>query len=198
MAPSMPELESKQPQLRAALARLSLRRVASELPSKSEKIRAHIWSALLDAVDDAGPLGWVPYTFDVALTSALLQELGDEGAEAFIGRIAELALNSPLFRPIVEGSLRIFGPSHGMVVRLGPQLWPLLCRNVLDMRVERLTESTVVTGENACDALLQNASAQFLLRAQSAALFRLSGVKATGSSVVVNRPARRVMVTLVG
>lgn len=194
----MPEADSTRPLLRAALARMSLRRIASEHPTKAERIRAIVGSALCEAVDDAGPLGWVPYTFDVLLTKALLETLGNEGAEAFIGGMTEVALSGPLFRPIVEGSLRVFGPSHGMVVRLGPQLWPLVCRNVLEMRVERLTECTVVTGENACDEILQHASAQFLLRAQATALFRLSGVKAKSSSVVVNRPARRVVVTVVG
>ena len=194
----MPELESKPPQLRAVLARLSLRRVASEHPSKAEKIRAYVGSALCEAVDDAGPLGWVPYAFDVKLTAALLQELGEVGAETFVNGMTEVALSSPLFRPLVEGSLRIFGPTHGMVVRLGPQLCSLVYRNVLEMRVERLTQSTVVTCENACPELLEHASAQFLLRAQSVALFCLSGVKAESSTVLVNRPARRGIVTLVG
>ena len=192
----MPDPERAPPLLRAVFARLSLRRIASEHPAQAERIRAHVGEALHNAVDDAGPLGWVPYAFDVRLTAGLLQELGESGAEAFVGGITEAALNSPVFRPIVEGSLRVFGPSHGMVVRLGPQLWPLLCRNVLEMRVERLADCTVVTGENACDALLEHKPAQFLLRAQSAALFRLSGVHPKSSTVVVNRPARRVVVTV--
>lgn len=107
-------------------------------------MRAQVGSALCEAVDEAGPLGWVPYAFDVALTAALLHELGPEATEAFIGGMSEAALNSPLFRPIVEGSLRVFGPSHGMVVRLGAQLWPLMCRNVLDIHIERLAGCTVV------------------------------------------------------
>ena len=194
----MPDPESNPPLLRAALARLSLRRIVSEHPAKADRIRAHVGAALCEAVEDAGPLGWVPYSFDVALTQGLLQELGESGAEAFIGGMTEVALNTPLFRPIVEGSLRLFGPSHGLVVRLGPQLWPLMCRHVLDLRVERLADSTVVMGEHACDALLHHTSAQFLLRVQAASLFRLSGVKPKSATVVVNRPARRVVVTVVG
>ena len=192
----MADTNTATPLLRAALARLSLRRIASEHPAQAERMRARVGSALCEAVDEAGPLGWVPYSFDVALTAALLQELGPEGTEAFIGGMSEVALNSPIFRPIVEGSLRVFGPSHGMVVRLGAQLWPLMCRNVLDIHIERLTDCTVVTGENACDELLQHASAQFLFRVQAASLFRLSGVKAKSASLVVNRPARRVLVTV--
>jgi hypothetical protein len=194
----MPDPESTRPMLRAALARLSLRRIASEHPTKAERIRAHVGQALCDAVDEAGPLGWVPYSFDVALTKGLLEELGESGAEAFIGGMTEVALTQPLFRPIVEGSLRLFGPSHGLVVRLGHQIWPLVCRNVVDLRVERLADSTVVMGERACDELLQHTSAQFLLRVQCASLFRLSGVKARSAMLAVNRPARRVVVTVVG
>ena len=192
----MANTESTTPLLRAALARLWLRRIASEHPAHAERVRAQVGSALCEAVDEAGPLGWVPYAFDVALTAALLEELGPVGAEEFIGGIAEVAMNSPLFRPIVEGSLRVFGPSHGMVVRLGAQLWPLMCRNVLDIHIQRFSDCTVVTGEKACDALLQHASAQLLFRLQAASLFRLSGVKAKSVSLVVNRPARRVVVTL--
>ena len=184
--------------MRAALARLLLRRVASEHPAKAERILAHIGSALSEAIDDAGPLGWVPYSFDVSLTQGLLEALGEAGAEEFIGGMTEVALNSPTLRPIVEGSLRLFGPSHGMVVRLGPQIWPLMCRNVVDLRVERLTDSTVVVGDNACDELLQQTAAQFLLRVQAASMFRLSGVRAKSATMVVNRPARRVVVTIVG
>ncbi len=140
----------------------------------------------------------MPYSFDVSLTQGLLEALGEAGAEEFIGGMTEVALNTPLLRPIVEGSLRLFGPSHGMVVRLGPQIWPLMCRNVVDLHAERHSDSTVVVGDNACDELLQHTSAQFLLRVQCTSLFRLSGVRAKSTKVVVNRPARRVVVTVVG
>ena len=103
-------------------------RAHKQSPALAEHLRRKLGPELREAFDDAALIGWLPYSVDVKMAEGVMEREGTEGLRSFVMGNVEEAKKAPVFRPIIDGSLRLFGASPTTILRIAPKLWGLHIR----------------------------------------------------------------------
>ena len=119
---------SEQPQYRVAMCRMTLSRLRA-LP-QAQEILARVDPAALEAIEDGGPLAWVPTpTFD-QLTDAMFDVLGQEAFREFFAAQVNGWADSKLFGPLLGSARRIFGAGPRGRLKWVGRAWMMITRNM--------------------------------------------------------------------
>jgi hypothetical protein len=119
---------SDAPSVRAGFMRMFLAAV-DELPAADAvRIRGLVTAEHLRAVEEAPLVGWVPAAANFAMTAAVVEVLGMDGAKTFFRGLFRQVWKAPFFRAVVEGVARLMGADPGAYFKHLPRSYPILFR----------------------------------------------------------------------
>ena len=173
-------------------------RARKQSPALAEHLRHKLGPELREAFDDAGLIGWLPYAVDVKMAEGVMEKEGPDGLRAFVMGNVEEAQKAPVFRPIIDGSLRLFGASPTTILRIAPKLWGLAYQDVLTLEVrgDATDRDYTFSALGVCDEMLHSRAAQIVLRAQCHLAFQLLGTAGEVSMPKVDARQRAIDVTI--
>ncbi len=105
----------------------------------AQAIHAHVSPGTLRTIADASGIDWLPIEVSVELRRAVNAVLPAPEFDAFFRGSFGKALQTPVFRAIVESTIAIFGMDPASWTRLMPTGWALLFRNCGAWKADRLT-----------------------------------------------------------
>src|SRR5688572_29802919 len=111
---------------------------------RAREILAGVDPAALDSVRAAARTAWLPVAYDVALSRAAHRALGREAYWDLATRSVAAMVESPLIRPILEGFVRVFGPTPHSGFSLVPRAIQQVYRHHGRLEVDREGDSTAV------------------------------------------------------
>jgi hypothetical protein len=79
---------------------------------------------------------WLPAEINRSLMEAITVTLGDDDARAFWHRLFHRTFDTPIFGPLIRGSIALFGISPGRLLHATPRGWALTIRAGGGIRVE--------------------------------------------------------------
>lgn len=127
-------------QVRAKWTRTAEARVPAPLVVA---VRSRLGAEVCASVDAASLLGWIPAEHHVALCRGWHESLGDKAYRGLFRGAFLDAVNAPLLGSIVQGSVRVFGPTPSAAARAWRVGWPYIFRNGGQVRVGEVTERSV-------------------------------------------------------
>jgi hypothetical protein len=133
---------SRNPATRARSGQDALAYLDRFRPGLTQEVRSRIPPESLKVIDETPPLGWVPLQHDKHNSAATVEVLGEEDAVACWRKFLASHLEAPLFRTIVDATIRVFGLAPAPIVRFTPRVWPLVYRDFCIPRVIRAEPST--------------------------------------------------------
>lgn len=129
-------MSERRPAARASAARDNLSFADLYRPGTVAEIRASIPPESLKAIDETLGVAWLEFEHDHWLMDGTLAVLGREEAVECWRRSIEHLVEKPLLRPLVEGSLRLFGAAPGKLIKMVPTGWTLAYRDFCVPRFE--------------------------------------------------------------
>jgi len=168
---------AREPRILASFLHGTLEVIDSMGGDLGERVRASLKPESLEEIENAWSAGWLPLTYDVELTSAFFRLAGPERAcEAMRKNMAE-TFSKPTLRSVIDGAVRIFGLSPSKLLRWGPRVWPVLFKDVAEMRVEVGAAEATVWLEGLPPELAGDGDYLSGTAAGIAAVFDLTGVQ---------------------
>lgn len=173
-------------------------RARKQSPALADHLLHKLGPELREAFDEVGIIGWLPYAVDVKMAEGVMEKEGPDGLRRFVMGNVEEAQKAPVFRPIIDSSLRLFGASPTTILRIAPKLWNLAYQDVLSLEVhgEATERDYTFTALGVCDEMLQSKAAQIVLRAQCHLAFQLLGTAGEVSMPKVDARLRTIDVTI--
>ena len=130
------------PRILAVFVQSSLEEIMKLDAKVGDRVRAGLKPDVLEAIETASPVAWLPVEVDVEITDCFFQVAGVERAGlAFRGALAE-AIKRPLLRPLMDGALGIFGRNPAKILRWVPKAWSLIYRDCGEMRCTHADENS--------------------------------------------------------
>ncbi len=109
------------------------------------------------ALERAGRLGFVPVEIDVETFLVGLELFGPKDNQRRVRHALASTFNSPLMKPVVDGTLRLFGVGPGSMFRLSAPAWATVYRSCGCMSRESTEEGRVVLRcRDAAPAMLEH------------------------------------------
>ncbi len=163
-------------------------------PSKQGSVLSGL-DTLVERIEAASNLEWLPVSVNLELTDAVFRALGDEPAEAFYQNWLKRQMSAPAFAGLVRTALSLFRFDTTAVAKWIPKAFDLMYRDYGDFVIEPQGPAHLFVVLNSMPAEL--ASHKHWQRSVSSglhALFFLTGVKGTTelSCASVNEPCLRV------
>jgi len=134
-APARPDTE-----VRAYHVRTTLQLLGEVDPSAPARVRGHLASEALAAIDDASRLTWLPGAIDIALWRAADLELGTAGAARLARAVGLRHVRSGQLSGLLQGVVQLFGLTPAALVRWMPRGLAEVHRGVGTLRVDDLSE----------------------------------------------------------
>lgn len=188
---------SSKPEARTGYVRMVLRRLREFDSALGESTYQLFTPALRRSIDESALLGWLPYEIDTTLANAVLAKHGRDGLHGFVLGNSDEAATLGALRPLVEGALRVFGPSPMSLVRVMPELWNVTYRNVSAVAPERLGERQLaIHWVDVCDAVYESPGALGVLYAQSHFPLRVTRTRGAVDPLTLDRGRRRITAVL--
>lgn len=97
-------------------------------PEARDAVRKAVDPSVLEAIDDATGVAWLPLEMDLAVTNAIYATIGKTRAGTLWKDLSLHSFRTPIFRVLVEGALSLFGWGPGSLVRWIPQGWAIVFR----------------------------------------------------------------------
>jgi hypothetical protein len=111
--------------------------------TKYGAIRARYGRERLAALEAAAGTAWLPVEDDVLLAGAVHDALGLHRFARFYREHFQGAFRTPLFRPIMDGALALFGSKPGLWARTIPPGWSVVFRDCGHWEIVRSLPGTV-------------------------------------------------------
>lgn len=99
-------------------------------PEVGAEIRAGISPRIVEAVERASKLAWLPLRHDIELSANVAQVMGQAQRVEWARASMLRSLRTPLLEPLWKAAFRVFGMSPGALFRAVPSGWKAVCRNV--------------------------------------------------------------------
>jgi hypothetical protein len=123
------------PQLRASVVKQVLDGVDRLEPSEAKRIRSLVAPQVLEQIETATRVEWVPYELHLRLEEAVLEVLGRERYLAFRSQHTSRLTESPALRQVLSGVLSLFGVSPRRVYHMVPRVYYNMCRGAGDVEI---------------------------------------------------------------
>ena len=140
------------PTIRAAFFHSNLEALAALGEDESRRVLARLPPQLLQEVEEAARVAWLPIEHDVALTEAIAAELGRDALRAWSRDGFLRSADSPILAPMIRSVRAIFGITPHSILRRVPYAWPLLFRDCGTMEYAE-------AGDRAASLVLRGAPA---------------------------------------
>lgn len=99
-------------------------------PEPLQDILGGVSPKIVEAIERASRLAWLPLQHDVELSMSVARVLGDQGCVDWARTSMLLSLRTPLLEPLWKAAFRVFGMSPGALFRAAPSGWKAVYRNV--------------------------------------------------------------------
>lgn len=118
-----------EPAFRSVMCKKALALIESD-PELSELVLKGVPDEHLTAIRSAGRLAWVPAEALNALNHCYLHHAGQDAFIQLWRRYTVESVDTPLFGPLFQGALRLFGLNPGSLIRLIGRAWDSATRDV--------------------------------------------------------------------
>ncbi len=165
-------------------------------PSKQDVVLAGLLP-VVERIESAGNLEWLPIAVNLELTDAIFRGLGQEQADAFYQHWLKRQMSAPAFAGLVRTALSLFRFDTVGVAKWTPKAFDLMYRDYGSFVIEQ-------TGPERVDMQLEKMPVELVshenwLRSVCSglhALYFLTGVRGTTELEAVNVAERRVQIVL--
>jgi hypothetical protein len=173
-------------EMRAAQSKdvlLSLVELGSD---RASRILADVPGRSLRLIDRASAFDWIPIEIDLDLCRIVQAAAGEEGIRAW-GRAAVLrTIESSLFRPLVDTSIRVFGLTPVTLLRLAPLIWRSTFRGAGQITVKLTAPRTATVQTAGLPAAMRERAFLHSIAGSLEAAFELAGD--AGTILLVDPP----------
>ncbi len=119
---------------KASVAQLQLE--AIEQMGRADEILAAVEPGLIDELRAFARTTWIDPRFMAGLLQGAYEVDGQDLVREAARRVVTKTSDHPLFRPIIQGTLRLFGKGPGPLFRTLPRAWRLVNRESGELEVE--------------------------------------------------------------
>lgn len=116
------------PSIRASFFHSNLKALAALGPEAARRVLARMPPEVLQEVEGAARIAWVPLEHDLAITDAIEAELGRDALRRWARDGVLRAGDTPLLSPLIRSARAIFGMTPHAFLRRAPLAWTLLFR----------------------------------------------------------------------
>ena len=165
-------------------------------PSKQEAVLAGL-DTLVERIEAASNLEWLPVSVNLELTDAIFRGLGDEQADAFYQNWLKRQMSAPAFAGLVRTALSLFRFDTAAIAKWIPKAFELMYRDYGAFAIEQIGPTHVHVALAAMP--LELASHKSWQRSVSSglhALFFLTGVKGSAELTGADAAKRTMSVDL--
>jgi hypothetical protein len=146
-------------------------------PTKQLAVLANL-EELVERIEAASSLEWMPVTVNLTLTDAVYRALGDTEGDLFFTNWIKRQMNAPPFAGLVRTGLNLFGFDTEALARWIPKAFDLMYRDYGEFKIERVGEGPLKVELCAMPhELVHHPNWQRSVGCGLAALFFLTGVK---------------------
>ena len=103
-------------------------------PGATAKIRELIPPESLRVIDQATRTGWIPVEHDRHVPASTIEVLGEARAVECWREFLRSHLKAPLFRTVIDASIRLFGLSPATLAKITPRIFPLAYKDFCVVR----------------------------------------------------------------
>ncbi|HWB77102.1 MAG TPA: hypothetical protein VG755_19170 [Nannocystaceae bacterium] len=123
------------PCTRGIAAQAALEHVDAYRKGAGARVLARVPADSLAAIAACPGTDWIDVEHERWVTHSIFAELGDDAVEYFRWMVARRLIDTPLLRPIVERTTRMFGITPGTYLRFAPLAFGLMFRDFCTLRV---------------------------------------------------------------
>ena len=163
-------------------------------PSKQDAVLQGL-DTLLERIDTASNLEWLPVSVNLELTDAIFRALGDDAADQFYQNWLKRQMSAPAFAGLVRTALSLFRFDTVAIAKWIPKAFDLMYRDYGQFVIEPLESLHIrVTLGQMPQELASHKNWQRSVASGLHALYFLTGVKGTTELTCANttRPELRV------
>lgn len=171
-----------EPQLRASLLRLYLRRIAVRSQEDAAAVRAAVGSENVARIERAIGHEWLPMSLEVAILRAIHARHGDEGVHALGRDVGHAAIGDGILGPLVRATVTMLGRRPDVLVHIAIRGWSLATRNAGRVRVSTRTDGEVRIAMEDLPPVMRERIVLLRLAGSTEALLEY-GVPAAGSEL---------------
>jgi len=124
------------PSIRALLTKELLATLRADDPDLMPLVASLLPPALMAAVSKTRVVGWVPFAAQMHLNRALRQVLGGSAYQDLWRRAMLRSFDQTMLRPLIEGTLRLFGTSPQGMSKVMPRVWGVVTRGAGELTLE--------------------------------------------------------------
>jgi hypothetical protein len=124
------------PSIRALLTKELLATLRADDPDLMPLVASLLPPALMEAIAKTRVVGWVPFAAQMHLNRAMRQVLGNSAYQDAWRRAMLRSYDQTLLRPLVEGTLRLFGASPQGLSKVMPRIWGVVTRGAGELTLE--------------------------------------------------------------
>lgn len=148
-------------------------------PSKQDLVLAGL-EPLIERIEAASNLEWLPVSVNLELTDAVFRTLGDEQADAFYQNWLKRQMSAPAFAGLVRTALSLFRFDTSAIAKWIPKAFDLMYRDYGSFTIEQLAPQHLNVVLSAMPPeLSSHKNWQRSVSSGLHALFFLTGVKGT-------------------
>ncbi len=146
---------------------------------------------LLPEIEDAPRTRWLPVALNLRLVEAVARAFGEERGLALLADCVEAQFDTPLWRTLVTGALRLFGTDPGRLGRVIPHSLALIFRSCGEWAVQNDEgPNLAVTARRLPDSLATHSLWLRSICVGMTPLFRLCEVQGTSKLEEVDEAGR--------
>lgn len=165
-------------------------------PSKQEAVLEGL-EPLVDTIEQASNLAWLPVSVNLELTEAIFRALGEEAADVFYQNWLKRQMSAPAFAGLVRTALALFRFDTAAIAKWIPKAFDLMYRDYGTFTVEVVSPLQLrVELLDVPRELLTHGPWQRSVCSGMYALFFLTGVKGTVELAEVSLPKRTLAFSL--
>lgn len=141
------------PRVRAQATQDTIASFSERIDDGRERLVAHIPADVLAEIERTPSTGWIPIEVERHVPSAVVAELGQDGAYIFFRQhLREQLEGSPLLKSTVAATVRLFGLTPASLARAAPVGWEVAFRDFCRVRAtQRGSDSAVITLEDVVE-----------------------------------------------
>jgi len=122
-------MQSEAPLMRASYLKESVGLLDHLPPEQADKVRELVPAQILQEVQEATKVDWLPLDHDIVFTDVLGQVLGERGVRDLARDAMIRAASGTLLKPFINSAVKLFGLSPKGILRLSKQFWRAVYRN---------------------------------------------------------------------